>query len=351
MTPPDVPTLVAQGIAAYNAANHDNAYALLSEALQADPRHEVAWLWMSAVVHEPAERRYCLEQVLEANPQHEAARRGLAKLPADLVSRSPLPAPPAPEAASQARCTHPGCGEPVSRAGHTLCYEHWRQARRPKSATAAATPLLTASQLGERFELSSHYVNRVLADLGWIEQRGPNWLPTAQGQALGAVKRHHSDSGKAYVAWPESILEHKALRAAVRSTQGETSKASATASPEQTFRKRFQAEHRTTDGHLVRSKAEMLIDNWLYMSGVVHAYERQLPIEEEVYCDFYLPAGKVYIEYWGLENDPVYNARRKVKTEIYLAHKLQLIELTDDHIRNLDDYLPKLLLKYGITVA
>ena len=100
----------------------------------------------------------------------------------------------------------------------------------------------------------------------------------------------------------------------------------------------------------MRSKAEMLIDNYLYMSGVVHAYERQLPIEAEVYCDFYLPAGKVYIEYWGIENDPAYNARRKAKVEIYQRSKLQLIELTDDHIRNLDDYLPKMLIKYKITV-
>tara|TARA_R110000787_G_scaffold55239_2_gene127641 strand:- start:5078 stop:5230 length:153 start_codon:yes stop_codon:yes gene_type:complete len=33
----------------------------------------------------------------------------------------------------------------------------------------------------------------------------------------------------------------------------------------------------------------MLIDNWLYMAETVHAYERKLPIEEDVYCDFYIP--------------------------------------------------------------
>ncbi|MBK8822152.1 MAG: hypothetical protein IPN58_05960 [Anaerolineales bacterium] len=63
------------------------------------------------------------------------------------------------------------------------------------------------------------------------------------------------------------------------------------------FREKFTPTHRATDGHWVRSKAEMLIDNWLYMSGVVHGYERQLPVEEELYCDFYIPEGKVYIEY------------------------------------------------------
>lgn len=349
MTTPDVPALVAQGIAAFHAGDRNRAYTLLTEALQADPRNEAGWLWLSGVVQEPAERRYCLERVVEINPKHEAAQRGLAKFPADLVARSPLSAPPA--VADVVRCTYPGCTEPVSRAGHTLCYEHWKQTKRQKTTPVApaAPTLLTASQLGERLDLSSQRVNLLLAELGWIERQGPNWLPTAQGEALGAVKRHYAETGKAYVIWPERILEHNALRAAIRSVRGETSKTPAT-NNEQTFRKRFPAEHRTTDGHMVRSKAEMLIDNWLYVSGIVHAYERRLPIEEEVYCDFYLPAGKVYIEYWGLENDSAYNARRQTKTEIYRHHGLKLIELTDEHIRNLDDYLPKMLLKYGIAV-
>lgn len=42
----------------------------------------------------------------------------------------------------------------------------------------------------------------------------------------------------------------------------------------------------------------------MYDYGLVHAYEKKVPIEEELYTDFYLPNGKVYIEYWGLENDP-----------------------------------------------
>jgi hypothetical protein len=363
MSLPDVPALVAQGIAAFNAGDRDRAYALLTEALHADSHNEAGWLWMSGVVQEPAERRYCLERVVEINPQHAAAQRGLAKLPADLVARSPLPAPKAAQA-DVARCTYPGCTQAVARAGHTLCYAHWKQAKQPKAAqstpkmaTPSAAPtaapqaaaLLTASQLGERLELSSQRINLLLTELGWIEHKGPSWYLTEQGQTLGAVQRHYHETGKAYVVWPEPILEHKALHAAMQSVRGEAGMAP-TASRESGFRKRFPAEHRTTDGHLVRSKAELLIDNWLYMAGVVHAYERRLPLEEEVYCDFYVPAGKVYIEYWGLENDSAYNERRKTKTAIYQRHRLQLIELTDEHIRNLDDHMPKLLLKYGISV-
>ena len=166
MTDQEINALVAHGISAFNAGDHDRAYALFVQALQTNPQHEVGWLWMSAVVREAAERRYCLEQVLAINPQHQAAQRGLTKFPGDLPSRSPLPpqpaapvtAPAAPVSAPAApvnapaapvsapavpvsapavpvstTCTHPGCTEPVTRAGHTFCYTHWKQTKRPKS--------------------------------------------------------------------------------------------------------------------------------------------------------------------------------------------------------------------------
>jgi len=116
------------------------------------------------------------------------------------------------------------------------------------------------------------------------------------------------------------------------------------------FRNKFPANFRATDGHWVRSKAEMLIDNFLYTSGIVHAYERKLPVEEDIYTDFYLLKGKVYIEYWGLENDPKYQERKKRKLEIYKKHGFNLIELSDEEVKNLDDHLPRLLLPFGIEV-
>jgi hypothetical protein len=117
------------------------------------------------------------------------------------------------------------------------------------------------------------------------------------------------------------------------------------------FRKKHPPTHRTTDGHFVRSKAEMLIDDWLYsIARLPHAYERRVPIEEDMYCDFFLPQGKVYVEYWGIENDPQYLSRKNEKLALYEKYGLNLIELTDEHVKNLDDYFPRLLLKFGIRV-
>jgi hypothetical protein len=92
----------------------------------------------------------------------------------------------------------------------------------------------------------------------------------------------------------------------------------------------------------------MLIDNWLYLAEIVHAYERKLPIEEDVYCDFYIPTGKVYIEYWRYDNDPKYLARKQKKLAIYQKYGFKLIELDDTAVQNLDDILPRLLLKFGV---
>ena len=152
--------------------------------------------------------------------------------------------------------------------------------------------------------------------------------------------------------WPETIVNSKALLESMAHITGKLPEKKADVSEkaieEIGFRDKFEAKHRSADGHFVRSKAEMLIDNWLYMAEIVHAYERKLPIEEDVYSDFYIPTGKVYLEYWGLENDPKYLARKKQKIEIYNKYGFNLIELTDKEVQNLDDHLPRLLLKYRV---
>ena len=115
---------------------------------------------------------------------------------------------------------------------------------------------------------------------------------------------------------------------------------------EEDFRKRFPAgAFRTDDGHLVRSKGESLIDNWLYYHNIAHAYERRVPIEEEMYCDFYIRKGAIYIEYWGME-DKKYGERKEIKLDLYKKYSLNLVSLTDKDIFKLDDILPKLLRKY-----
>lgn len=221
--------------------------------------------------------------------------------------------------------------------------------------------LLNATAIGKHFQVSSQRLNLILSELGWIEKELAGWTITKLGKTVGGRQYEHETSGGSYVLWPDNILQNKSLIEVFKEshTDKETSKASIVSAPQQqsaiqpttnNFRDKFEAKHRTKDGHFVRSRAEVIIDDTLYDYGLVHAYEKKVPIEEELYTDFYLPNGKVYIEYWGLENDPKYAERKKKKIEIYQKYDLKLIELNDDDISNLDDHLPKKLLKYGIKV-
>ena len=210
--------------------------------------------------------------------------------------------------------------------------------------------MLNATKLGQYFSLSARKTNVILTELGWTKKGIKGWLITSQGEKVGGLQSEDFKSGIPYVVWPIDILNNKNLIATIEDLSGNTKQENINKedNKKEDFREKFEAKHRATDGHFTRSKAEMLIDNWLYMFEIVHAYERKLPIEENVYCDFYIPAGKVYIEYWGYENDEKYLERKKKKQEIYKKYNLNLIELEDADIQNLDDVLPKYLLKFGV---
>jgi len=211
---------------------------------------------------------------------------------------------------------------------------------------------ITATTLGKSFELSAQKLNFILSEIGWAQKGGLNkgWIATDQGLKIGAIQDEDAKSGVPFIRWPESLTKNKTLVSTIADIKGNPIvEEKNTTSPELSdFRDKFPAKHRATDGHFTRSKAEMLIDNWLYMFEIVHAYERKLPIEEDVYSDFYIPTGKVYIEYWGYENDSKYLHRKRIKQGIYKKYGFNLIELEDKDIQNLDDVLPKKLLKFGV---
>ncbi|MDY7024877.1 MAG: glycerol kinase [Pseudomonadota bacterium] len=218
----------------------------------------------------------------------------------------------------------------------------------PESSSSAS---ITSTNIGKSFDLSAVKINFILSEIGWVKKGLKGWVLTAQGEKQGGIQAENYQSGVPYVRWPESILSSKVLINTVNQVKGaetEERPPEPTSDPSMEFREKFEAKHRSADGHMVRSKAEMLIDNWLYMAEIVHAYERKLPIEEDVYSDFYIPTGKVYIEYWGYEDEPKYLARKKKKQELYAKYGFNLIELNDSDVQNLDDVLPRMLLKFGV---
>jgi len=109
------------------------------------------------------------------------------------------------------------------------------------------------------------------------------------------------------------------------------------------YRSDNPAHFRADDGHLVRSKGELAIDNWLFANRVPHGYEDLVPVNEPMMYDFLIPLkdnSLLYIEYWGLR-DEKYTRRKKEKQKIYKKYNLKLLELTKQDTLKLD----KLLLK------
>ena len=69
--------LLAEGQDAARKGDKASARSLLTQVVERDPHHEMAWMWLSGVVEEPEEQQICLENVLVINPQNTKARRGL----------------------------------------------------------------------------------------------------------------------------------------------------------------------------------------------------------------------------------------------------------------------------------
>lgn len=214
---------------------------------------------------------------------------------------------------------------------------------------------LTATAIGKHFNIAANRVNSILSELGWIKRDVvKGWQITNLGTKIGGLQSRDKKSGVPYVRWPGAIQNNKILITNINEYRGDIpttiQEPSTNAAPDSiSFRGKFPPTHRTQDGHCVRSKSELIIDNWLYVSKIVHAYERKIPVEEELYCDFYIPTGKVYIELWGLD-DEKYIARKEKKLEIYRKNGLNLIQLVEKDVSNLDDILPAKLLKFDVAI-
>jgi hypothetical protein len=104
----DVYQLLLEARAAVERDDRASARRLLVKAVQADPRNETAWLWLSAVVDDTGREREYLERVLAINPDNATARKHLDRLlatgvvpvsvPQDTLQpvAEPVLSPPAP---------------------------------------------------------------------------------------------------------------------------------------------------------------------------------------------------------------------------------------------------------------
>jgi hypothetical protein len=218
--------------------------------------------------------------------------------------------------------------------------------------------LVTATAIGDWHQISANRINSILSELGWIKRDTAvnGWQITDFGKKVGGVQSTYKNTGVPYVKWPRTIIDNKTLITSIHQAKGEVTNVVEDQVKTKEYdstdiRNNYQRpELRTQDGHYVRSKAELIIDNWLYVSKIVHAYEKKVQnIDEDILCDFYIPTGKVYIEYWGMD-DEKYLAKKKWKLDVYSKNNINLIELTDKDVSNVDDTLAAKLRKFQVLI-
>lgn len=83
-----------EALDAINQGQRSRARDLLTRLLRTDSSKVDYWLWMSTLVDTPNEKIYCLESALKADPENQAARRGLVILGARPADPYTAPVPP-----------------------------------------------------------------------------------------------------------------------------------------------------------------------------------------------------------------------------------------------------------------
>ena len=76
----DIATLLYEGALAVREGRNSDAQGLLMKVIERDEQNELAWLWLSGAVEDPADQQVALENVLAINPENAAARQGLTWL-------------------------------------------------------------------------------------------------------------------------------------------------------------------------------------------------------------------------------------------------------------------------------
>lgn len=215
---------------------------------------------------------------------------------------------------------------------------------------ASGDMVISASSVGNAFDVSGRYMNHVLHELGWIKPGIKGWRITEAGQGLGGVEIEDEETCIPYVKWPPDLIKNKVLEHALANSYGTLAEEIPPAAGDDLFASQPTQQCTGIDGHPFEQPALAAICNWLYYAGLSHACGRIIPGSNEHAADFYLPSGNLYIEYWGEQGVSGSLSGKLAKKEFLEAQGLPLIELQKEDIAHLDEVLPRELFRHGITV-
>ncbi len=98
---------------------------------------------------------------------------------------------------------------------------------------------------------------------------------------------------------------------------------------------------RTQDGHIVKSKGEVDVDDALYNLRIVHCYDKKVSeisnAERTLNCDWFIPvlsnSQGIYVEYWGMKTKD-YLKNKSEKQKLYKDNNIPLIEVEKDDVND-----------------
>ena len=111
--------------------------------------------------------------------------------------------------------------------------------------------------------------------------------------------------------------------------------------------KEFGVKSITKKDEQVRSKAEKYIADYFFANNINYEYEKPFATGFWIFKgkvikpDFYLIDYDVYVEYWGLLNDQNYRHIMGFKMNMYRKHRLKVISLYPNNLKNLNYYFTK----------
>lgn len=197
---------------------------------------------------------------------------------------------------------------------------------------------LSATHLGQKWDLPARLVNLMLAERGLIKKYLHGWLLTEKGEEQGGQQHESEQSGIPYVTWPESLLQEPWVEGYLQ----------------QLHAKDISFPARSLDGHLVESAIQLRIDNWLYLATIPHAYSYPIEVDGKIVsADFYLPHQTLCIECWGdlfSKNTAQSIIDDLEKQKQYREHPIAFVELKDETMMQLDERLAKEIFKRGTAV-
>lgn len=202
---------------------------------------------------------------------------------------------------------------------------------------------LSATALGKPYELSARECNRVLAELGWIKHGFQGWELSESGQQMGGIQLENDSSGTCYVVWPPAVASAPVLLRQLELTAAVFREA-------QPSKDLFanETDYCSPDGHHHTRRLNLQVCHWLYLAGLAHATHKRLPVEEELYADFYLPQQQIFIECWDSQGDGL--AQRMQRRDIYQRLGLASIDVEPDTQLGVDEILTKAMRKLGVRI-